>query len=53
MKTLEVSAPTPIARLRSERPAMLVGGAALLSLLALLAILAPVLAAHSPSVVSG
>ena len=53
MNAVEPSAPTLFPRLRPERPAMLVVGAALIVLIASLAVLAPMLAAHSPSAVSG
>jgi len=53
MTAVEPTAATPSPRLRPERPAMLWAGTALLSLLTLLAVLAPLIAAHSPSAVSG
>lgn len=53
MTAVEPAAPTQTASLRPARPAMLVTGAALLLLLILLAVFAPVLATHSPSAVSG
>lgn len=53
MTGVESRVPAPSQGLRAERPAMLLAGAALLLLLTLLALLAPLLAAHSPSAVSG
>lgn len=53
MTAVELGAAAAPAGTRPERPAMLVGGAALLLVLMVLAVLAPVLAAHSPDAVSG
>ncbi|MEJ7844340.1 MAG: ABC transporter permease [Acidimicrobiales bacterium] len=47
---LPAAAPT---RLRAERPTMLVAGAALLVLVALAAVFAPLLASHDPTVATG
>ncbi len=50
--TLPAPAPTAT-RLRAERPTMMVVGASLLGLVAAAAVLAPVLADHDPTTVSG